>query len=123
MSAGIPTIVHDVTATPEIVEDAALKIDTMKIKDLDGNEKDYTYYFHHGDRELARPIPDLNSMIDNMNKLYYDKNLRKKYSKLGRERMLSGQFSWDKLANTIDNAIEETLNKEVQFDLDLQEIL
>lgn len=76
MACGKPLIVLDHSACGELVQNVgeAVKVD----------------YFITGIHLTERPYPDLEDLVSKMSKLYYDDDLRKKYSKSSLEK--SNQF-------------------------------
>jgi len=106
MACGVPVVAHGATATPEVVgEDAGILVPTEQVPGPDGEPTDLRLYFPAGDRAKHRPLISLSGLVQAMERLYADAELRGRMGAAGRERATSGTFDWDAAASRFDQIL------------------
>ncbi len=106
MSCGVPVIAHGVTATPEIVRDGAgLLVPTEQVRGPGGEMTDLRLYFPAGDRGKHRPLVSLSALVEAMEKVHGDAELRRTMGEAGRRVATSPEFSWDQVAERFDGIL------------------
>lgn len=88
---GFPLVESMATAKPVISLNhsacAELIGDIGELVDVD--------YYVTGVHSTERPYPNLDMLVEKMDKLYYDENLRRKYGQLGLQK--SKKYTWDEI--------------------------
>jgi len=103
MACGVPVIAHGITATPEIVKDGAgILVPTEQVPGPDGSMVDLELYFPAGDRGKRRPLVSLTRLVEAMETLYTDAELRGRMAQAARTVATSQDFSWDDAARGFD---------------------
>lgn len=94
MAAGVPVVVTNYSAPPEFCKGAG---DLIKVASLRAEPI----------TNIRRAVIDMNDCVTKLLKLYYDKELRKVYGKIGREKAL--KLDWTIIGKQWENLIDEFL--------------
>ncbi len=99
MACGIPVIAHAVGSTPEIVsEECGILVPSEQVPGPDGEMRDLKLYYPNLDRGKHRPIVSLSKLVEAMERLYADEELRLEMGVAGQEIAAEERFSWDAAA-------------------------
>jgi glycosyltransferase involved in cell wall biosynthesis len=93
-ACGLPSIGVDYSSIPELIKGHGELIQPVT-------------YYHHKPLCQKRPLVDIEDFIDKMNKLYYDEELRKQYSKDCIE--FAKKFTWDNFLPDFGQALEDVM--------------
>ncbi len=100
MACGIPVIAHAVGPTPEIVsEECGILVPTEQVPAPGGGGSvDLNLYYPNLDRGKHRPVVSLSKLVEAMETLYADEELRARMGAAGQEIAAQERFSWDAAA-------------------------
>ena len=107
MACEVPVIAHGATATPEIVKDGAgVLVPTEQIPTPNGEGMmDLKLYFPGNDRGKHRPLVSLSKLIEALETVYADAELRRDMGQAGRAVATSELFSWATVARRFDEIL------------------
>ena len=120
MSAGVPVISHNITATKELLPDEFFyPVETEKVKNYYGGDIDLNIYFPFGDRGLYRPYPSISSLVEQMEKVYRNRIQAKKKGSAGRQYVVNNNnFKWDNIALKFDTIFDDLMSPVSDEDFD-----
>ncbi len=107
LACQVPVIAHGVAATPEIVrDDAGVLVPTEQVRSPDGKGTvDLTLYFPGDDRGKRRPLISMSRLVEAMELLYGDAELRQRMGRAGRRVATQPDFSWDSAARRFEGIL------------------
>jgi len=104
MAVGKPVVYHNVTSVPEIIGDAGIPIKT-----------NHFTIFPNNDRELVRPIADVQEIVNALEELYQKPELAKELGQKAYMRAIQmknqGLFNWDVIGDYFDKSFEDLMKE------------
>lgn len=114
MACGIPNLTDAYAASKELIEDSEAGETVKSIADL----------YRGADHNFCRCLTDTKDLAEKLNKLYYDKNLREKYSVNARKFALNMRWEkfvsqWDKLFSSLMGESSDYLDEDITINAEV----